>query len=341
MRQQVLLVEQNLSSPVQLEPITFASAGVWEKQHIQQWVRQHPNLLGEELLIVAEEFDRFQGSADRLDLLAVDRSGNLVVIEFKRDLHGSYSDLQALRYAAMTSAMTIEKLIPHFASYLAKVEGVADSELVARNRIREFIRDAEATELTDRPKIILCSQDFSTELTTTVLWLRQVGVDIACVRLSPFKFEGRVIIVPTKIIPLAEAAAYTIEVAEKETKRVIDDQTRRKNKSHTLPYLLAEGLVSSGDRISLSAYLRPWVVYDPNDPTFHATLTGKTGSAAVRWEKDGKEYSISGLTVMIFHSLDPEKRELGAVNGNAYWTTSSGKTLWELDPRSNDATGLP
>lgn len=42
-------------------------------------------MLGEDLLVVSIEFDRFSNSSDRLDVLAMDRSGNLVVIELKRD----------------------------------------------------------------------------------------------------------------------------------------------------------------------------------------------------------------------------------------------------------------
>ena len=77
-------------------------------------------MLGEDLLVVSTEFDRFTNSNDRLDILALDKSGNLVVIELKRDPTAGYADLQALRYAAMVSSMTIEVLIPYYRSYRLK-----------------------------------------------------------------------------------------------------------------------------------------------------------------------------------------------------------------------------
>ncbi len=42
---------------------------MWERRHIQEWVREHPKILGKDLLIVSMEFDKFQGSRDRLGLL--------------------------------------------------------------------------------------------------------------------------------------------------------------------------------------------------------------------------------------------------------------------------------
>ena len=75
---------------------SFVDLNIWERQHIEEWVRTNPEMLGEDFLIVSIEFDRFSNSNDRLDALAVDRSGNLVVIELKRDPASGYADLQAI-----------------------------------------------------------------------------------------------------------------------------------------------------------------------------------------------------------------------------------------------------
>jgi len=116
----ILVVNNELTTFEKVSPASFVELNIWERKHIQEWIRQAPEILGEELLVVSIEFDRFKNSDDRLDVLAIDRQGNLVVIELKRDSFASYADLQAIRYAAMVSSMTIEKLLPYYIAYQKK-----------------------------------------------------------------------------------------------------------------------------------------------------------------------------------------------------------------------------
>jgi len=215
----LFVVSDNLGEIERVESGSFVALNVWERAHIQEWVRRYPEILGEDLLIVSMEFDRFQGSRDRLDLLAVDRGGNLVVVELKRNSHADYADLQSIRYAAMVSTMTIEQLLPYYRDYHQRSTGVRLSEEDLRDRIVEFVDLEEFEELSSQPRIILCSENFSQEISTTVLWLRQFELDIACVRLTPHRLEDKLILVPEKIIPLRETEEYVVGIQEKEEKR--------------------------------------------------------------------------------------------------------------------------
>ncbi len=88
---------------------TFAAEGVEERADLQAALRDRIDVLGDDLLVVAEEF----GDLDverRIDLLCVDRTGQLVVVELKRTEDGGHMELQALRYAAMVSPMTFDQL---------------------------------------------------------------------------------------------------------------------------------------------------------------------------------------------------------------------------------------
>ena len=284
--------------------------------------------MGEDLLVLTVEFDRFVNSSDRLDLLALDRDGNLVVVELKRDSTAGCADLQAIRYAAMVSSMTLDKLIPYYTAYRLKHYDVQLSENDARTQITEFIESDEFTEISSKPRIIICSEGFSPEITTTVLWLRDSQIDISCVKITPYKVGDKIIIVPKIVIPLEEAKQYLIDIKVKEEKI---EQSVHRYRPRTMRVLIENKLVNAGDVIYLKNGLPSWVHYVDDDPTFQATITGKMGQKdAVQWKKDGLEYSVSALAWNIFKDLHPEHKDPGGVNGSWHWVNSEGQPLWDV-----------
>lgn len=326
----LVVPEHNPNNFTRIESGRFINLNIWERRHIQEWIKKAPDLLGEELLIVSTEFNRFQNSDDRLDLLALDRQGNLVVIELKRDEHAAYADLQALRYAAMVSSMTLDKLLPYYQIYQRSISGGDIDTDTAREQLLDFVTlNEEFTELSDKPRIILCSEDFSAELTTTVLWLNQHGMDISCVSIKPHKVGDQVIVVPNKIIPLQEAQHYRIEIQQKEESRQQSSRTKRPT---TIKLLVESGQIQTGQKIYLERllpdYLRPT---DRTNLKYVAEITGKLGKEnAVRWLNDGQEYSISNLTHTIFHTYHPTNEHPSALQGGIYWVTEEGQSLADM-----------
>ena len=77
--------------------VEFAQLGFQERRDIQEWVADNPGILGEDLLIIGKEFSGFDRTNARLDLLAVDQDGKLVVIELKRDDTGTDAHWQAIK----------------------------------------------------------------------------------------------------------------------------------------------------------------------------------------------------------------------------------------------------
>ena len=325
----IFVVKKDLSSVDKVVSDTFVDLDVWERRHVQQWVTDSPEILGEELLVVSVEFDRFKNSKDRLDILAIDRSGNLVVVELKRTSFGEYADLQAIRYASMVSSMTIDSLLPYYMDYQKKVLKKEDvDEESSRAKIQGFVIDEEFVDFSNSPRIILGSEDFSQEITTTVLWLNQSGLDISCVRIKPHKVDGKLIIVPQKIIPLQEAKDYLIEIHKKEESV---QSSRKSVRMRTMKIILDNNLLKAGDIIYLKNDLPKHLKFIEGDDRFIATITGKAGqSDAVKWKHDGQEYSISNLAWTFFKNTHPDGKDPGGVNGNWHWVTESGTTLWNL-----------
>ncbi|MBD2769775.1 hypothetical protein IC235_17945 [Hymenobacter sp. BT664] len=331
----LVIPTQNPKQFTQVQAGTFNALAIWERAHIQEWVRQAPEILGEDLLVVSMEFDRFKQSADRLDLLALDRRGNLVVVELKRDGLASYADLQALRYAAMVSTMTIEKLLPYFVHYQQKYVGLADMTAIrAQELIQEFVTQNDTfKELSNRPRIILCSENFSTELTTTVLWLNQTELDISCVRIVPYKVDDKVVVVPTKIIPLQEANQYMVELENKE--RGKEQQAAQSGRTETFTLLMDNGYLKEGDSIYLSdrlpAYISPEAKASSDENVFRAEILPRQGKLyTVRWALDGQVYSLMNLTQTIFARFHPEGTRPAGMQAGRHWSLKDGRNLVEL-----------
>lgn len=196
-----------------LTATTFSREGIKERQDLQRMVREHVEVIGEGLLVIAEEFSNWEDSQRRIDLLAVDRQANLVVIELKRTEDGGHVELQAIRYAAMVSTMTFDQAVEAFAEHLRRMGSAED----ARTRLLDFLEWPEADDelFGQDVRIILVSSDFSKEITTSVLWLNEHGLDLRCVRLKPYKLGERVVIDAEQIIPLKEAEEFQVHLREK------------------------------------------------------------------------------------------------------------------------------
>jgi hypothetical protein len=108
----------------------------------------------------------------------------LVVVELKRNEDGGHMELQALRYAAMVAAMTFDQAVETLARQRSKLAPDTDA---ARIDILTHLGWSEPDEesFAAETRIILAAADFGKELITCVLWLRDCGIDIGCVRLKP------------------------------------------------------------------------------------------------------------------------------------------------------------
>lgn len=202
-----------------LTPVTFSSAGLHERRDLQRLLREHVEVIAPETLVIAEEFGEWEDARRRIDLLAVDKAANLVVIELKRNEDGGYMDLQAVRYASMVSTMTFEKAADAFGRYLTKMGKNGDD---ARITILDFLgwEEPDEDQFAQEVRIVLAAAEFSKELTSSVMWLNDHNLDIRCVRLKPYLWESRVVVDVQQIIPLPESAEYQVQIREKVRKEL-------------------------------------------------------------------------------------------------------------------------
>ena len=167
-----------------IEEVDFARLGLRERRDIQEWVAANPGILGDDLLIIGKEFSGFDQTGERLDLLAVDLDGRLVIIELKRDDTGSDAHWQAIKYASYFQRATADALIGVAADYWK--ESPEDAE----TRLLQHLGADDLNGLNNDQRIILASHRFAPEVTSAALWINQkVPAEdlITCVRLTPYR----------------------------------------------------------------------------------------------------------------------------------------------------------
>lgn len=225
---------------------SFGVEGIYERKHIQQLLLKNIGVLDERLMVIAEEFGDWLDSSRRIDLLCLDSDANLVVVELKRTDDGGHMELQALRYAAMVSAMTFDQLADTHARFKSPAQPDVEA---ARASILEFLGwdDADEDQFGNDTRIVLASADFSKELTTAVLWLIDRGIDIRCVRLKPYRMaNGPVLLDIQQLIPLPETASFQTQIG---VKRQAERKTRTVR--HELRYKFWEGLLAHAKELTL------------------------------------------------------------------------------------------
>ena len=211
---------------------TFAAEGIKERGGLQRLLREQIEIISPNTLVVAEEFGEWEESRRRIDLLGIDKGANLVVIELKRTQDGGHMELQAIRYAAMISTLTFDKVVDIFGRYLTSVGKEDDPE----STLLEFLEWDEPVEVAfaQDVKIVLASAEFSKELTTAVIWLNNNGLDIRCIRLKPYSDAGKVYLDVQQVIPLPEAEEYQINIRDKSRKEKESRQSNRDLTKYTI-----------------------------------------------------------------------------------------------------------
>lgn len=205
------------TSILKLEEASLVSEGILERRDLQRLLKESLEVIAPDSLLITEEFGDWEDSKRRIDLLCVDREANLVVIELKRTDDGGHMELQAIRYAAMISAMTFSEVVEAHGRYLKK-NGRLDDPSSAILQFLEWDQPSEDAFGRD-VRIVLVSAEFSKEVTSAVLWLNNHDLDIRCVRLRPYRLDERILLDVQQIIPLPEAASYQVQLRKKEVEQ--------------------------------------------------------------------------------------------------------------------------
>lgn len=302
---------------VSFEQTTFEAVGLRERNDLQRLLNAQVEIVCPDVLVISEGFREWEDSRRELDLLAIDKQANLVVIELKRTEDAGHAELQAIRYAAMVSAMTFSRAIEIYDDYLRKNGRDVD----AASQLLEFLDWDEPDEdaFAQDVRIVLVSADFSKELTTSVMWLNERNLDIRCVRMRPYRDGARVLVDVQQVIPLPEASEYIVRIREKAVQERQDKAERESRHSLRLAFwqaLLERSFGKSQLFSGVSASDGTWVAAGSGVGGVHYVYTVRQHSAATLLKLEASK----NVNKARFDWLINRREKIeSAINGTVQW----------------------
>lgn len=225
-------IDKSTNRITRLQNKRFSDLGFSERNHLQEWLAYQPDAFGEELLIIQKEFDGFDDTRERLDLLALDKDGNLVIIENKLDDTGRDVVWQALKYASYCSGLSKKQVIDIYQSYLNRYCDGGDANAL----ICEFLEVPDMGEIVlnsgNAQRLIFVAANYRKEVTSTALWLLSHGIQLQCFKVTPFSMQLNVtgeqheelFLNVEQIIPTPEVKELMIGISAKEADEKVTEQ---------------------------------------------------------------------------------------------------------------------
>ena len=167
---------------------------------LEQWLEANPDGILEDgpLLIIGRQVPTDLGKA--IDLLGVDREGNVVVVELKRDRTPRDVVAQALEYAAFAAKLDAAALEGVLGEYHPdEPRGLAEQH-------REYFDQSEAVAFNKDQRIVIIGQQVTSEIRQTALFLGAKGIPVTCVEFTFFQAAGGGRLLSQEIVVGAEQA---------------------------------------------------------------------------------------------------------------------------------------
>jgi Endonuclease NucS len=152
-----------------------------QEARLETWIEKDSSLLGLDVLIVGRQVQTPYGG--RIDLLALDQEGDIVIIELKRDKTPREVVAQVLDYASWVSNLTPKEINELAAKYLSDTLANA-----FKTRFEETL--PETINLNHKMVVVASELDDSSERIVQYLASRH-SLDINVVFFTCFKLDGK------------------------------------------------------------------------------------------------------------------------------------------------------
>lgn len=185
-----------------VETSTLAASGLKEREDLQRLIAQSSAAvfaeLGEDLLLLGDEVPAWEAGGERIDLLALDSSGTLVVIELKRGSDPRQL-LQGIAYASVVAKWPADGPV----NVLARFRQIASAE--ARQQIEDHLQGGWAT-LNTAQRVLLVAESFDAIVLATAEWLvERHNVALSCHRIMLHRDGANEFLSLSRVYPPEEA----------------------------------------------------------------------------------------------------------------------------------------
>ena len=154
-----------------------------DEKVLEDWLEDNPDGVLEDgkLLIIDRQVSTNLGGT--IDLLGVDREGNVVVLELKRDRTPRETIAQSLEYASFANTLNYSHLEKILRMYRE------DESLVLSEYHREYfkLKDSAAVSFNKDQHVVIIGQRIPQETRQTVSFLNSKGLTLTCVEFAFFR----------------------------------------------------------------------------------------------------------------------------------------------------------
>jgi hypothetical protein len=327
----------NIARP--LSVIDLAKAGFRERQHLEEWLIENPRVFGDDVLVVTSEFDRWQNSLgdprkDRLDILAIDSNGRLVLVELKRDFAADGVDLQSLKYAALAARFTEDTLVEAHRKFLERRKRIPVTSDEARAHLVDHIGGQSLDpETWKQPRIILVANSYPDTVTNTVLWLSDVGLDIELFRYQAYSTGSEPLLIVNRMYPVPNTDELVLAPRREELQKAREKSRISQRQTDTVTVLIEADALPAGTQLHLDptginevlrGHMSAWLAEDPRRG--EATWTNVPNEPLL-WHYTSERGKPTQFAAQALKEATGVSR---SVYGTAWWRLDNGTSLAEL-----------
>lgn len=323
----------------------LATLGIFETTHLERWVVDHPEVLGDDVLIVTTQYGKWSSNSgdlakERLDILGLDSSGQLVVVELKRGIDQNVH-MQAITYAALVAGFSKATLADAHAEYLnRRIVSEKVSVAEAGEALNEHVDGTWDDDVLTVPKIILLAEDFTAQTYTTVTWLSNLtpNLSIEMHTVNAFVFEDQQpCIVFRRLFPAVDPSTRVLTpgVAVASAASVATKIAEKKRRIRSTYILHDTGAIPEGEQVVLD--LHTWIdpqlaaavdVWIGEDPRRGRATWVSDRERPLRWEAGSDEtFTPTGLAKHVIREATGQLQD--AIPGADVWQWS-GQSLASL-----------